>query len=93
MDSQRLPGADILLSKAWEQLFPITQCSRRARVDCGVRSTDPLPHQDLVFDLGDPVRWEYLLLEIDKPHLSMTEEDDSDLNDDDIKTLVRLSHL
>lgn len=71
-----------------------TRCSRRACVGCGVRSADPLPHQDLVFDLGDPVRWEYLLLETDKPHLSVTEEDDNDLNDDDdIKNLVRLSRL
>ncbi|XP_006148503.1 dynein regulatory complex subunit 7 isoform X5 [Tupaia chinensis] len=39
--------------------------------------------KDLVFDLGDPVRWEYMLLGTDKPHLSLTEEDDIDLNDDD----------
>ncbi|KAM5207902.1 dynein regulatory complex subunit 7 isoform 2-T7 [Hipposideros larvatus] len=39
--------------------------------------------KDLVFDLGDPLRWEYLLLGTDKPHLSLTEEDDNDLIDDD----------
>ncbi|XP_036131653.1 dynein regulatory complex subunit 7 [Molossus molossus] len=39
--------------------------------------------KDLVFDLGDPVRWEYMLLGTDKPHLSMTEEDEDGLNDDD----------
>ncbi|XP_032983027.1 dynein regulatory complex subunit 7 isoform X2 [Rhinolophus ferrumequinum] len=39
--------------------------------------------KDLVFDLGDPVRWEYLLLGTDKPYLSVTEEDDNELNDDD----------
>lgn len=40
-------------------------------------------HQDLIFDLGDPVRWEYMLLGTDKPHLSLTEEDDEGLDDDD----------
>nr|XP_033700990.1 dynein regulatory complex subunit 7 isoform X4 [Tursiops truncatus] len=39
--------------------------------------------KDLVFDLGDPVRWEYLLLETDKPLLSLTEEEDDGMNDDD----------
>lgn len=48
-------------------------------------------HQDLVFDLGDPVRWEYMLLGTDKPHLSMTEEEDEGLDDDDdIDDLVSL---
>lgn len=52
-------------------------------------SADPLPPQDLVFDLGDPVRWEYLLLGTDKSHLALTEEDDDGLNDDDdIENLV-----
>lgn len=49
-------------------------------------------HQDLVFDLGDPVRWEYMLLGTDKPHLSLTEEDDEGLDDDDdIDDLVSLA--
>ncbi|XP_016062002.1 PREDICTED: dynein regulatory complex subunit 7 isoform X2 [Miniopterus natalensis] len=39
--------------------------------------------KDLIFDLGDPVRWEYLLLGTDKPQLSIAEEDDDGLNDDD----------
>lgn len=40
------------------------------------------------------MRWEYLLLGTDKPYLSVTEEDDSDLNDeDDEDNLVSLSHL
>lgn len=57
----------------------------------GVRSADPLPHQDLIFDLGDPVRWEYLLLGTDKPQLSIAEEDDDGLNDDDdMENLVSL---
>lgn len=48
----------------------------------GAFSWFPL-HQDLIFDLGDPVRWEYMLLGTDKPHLSLTEEDDEGLDDDD----------
>lgn len=40
------------------------------------------------------MRWEYLLLGTDKPYLSVTEEDDSDLNDeDDEDNLVSLRHL
>uniref|UniRef100_A0A2K6KF28 Dynein regulatory complex subunit 7 n=1 Tax=Rhinopithecus bieti TaxID=61621 RepID=A0A2K6KF28_RHIBE len=39
--------------------------------------------KDLIFDLGDPVRWEYMLLGTDKSQLSLTEEDDSGINDDD----------
>uniref|UniRef100_A0A8C3WY03 Dynein regulatory complex subunit 7 n=1 Tax=Catagonus wagneri TaxID=51154 RepID=A0A8C3WY03_9CETA len=39
--------------------------------------------KDLVFDLGDPVRWEHMLLDTDKPLLSLTEGDDSETNDDD----------
>uniref|UniRef100_F6SS68 Dynein regulatory complex subunit 7 n=1 Tax=Callithrix jacchus TaxID=9483 RepID=F6SS68_CALJA len=38
--------------------------------------------KDLIFDLGDPVRWEYMLLGTDKPELSLT-EDDSGINDED----------
>ncbi|KAL0621630.1 Dynein regulatory complex subunit 7 [Plecturocebus cupreus] len=41
------------------------------------------PQQDLIFDLGDPVKWEYMLLGTDKPELSLTEEDDSGINDED----------
>lgn len=53
--------------------------------------SDPLLHQDLVFDLGDPVRWEYLLSETDKPLLSLTEEEDDGMNDDDdVENLVSL---
>ncbi|XP_060041463.1 dynein regulatory complex subunit 7 isoform X2 [Erinaceus europaeus] len=45
--------------------------------------------KDMVFDLGDPVRWEYMLLGTDKPHLSMVEEEeDEGMNDeDDIENL------
>uniref|UniRef100_A0A452S9N9 Dynein regulatory complex subunit 7 n=1 Tax=Ursus americanus TaxID=9643 RepID=A0A452S9N9_URSAM len=39
--------------------------------------------KDLVFDLGDPVRWEYLLLGTDKAPLSVAEEEDDAMNDDD----------
>ncbi|XP_029781495.1 dynein regulatory complex subunit 7 isoform X2 [Suricata suricatta] len=39
--------------------------------------------KDLVFDLGDPVRWEYLLLGTEKSHLSLTEEEEDGMNDDD----------
>ncbi|XP_031536503.2 dynein regulatory complex subunit 7 [Vicugna pacos] len=39
--------------------------------------------KDLIFDLGDPVMWEYLLLGTDKPLLSPTEEEDNGVNDDD----------
>ncbi|GAB1293504.1 Dynein regulatory complex subunit 7 [Apodemus speciosus] len=39
--------------------------------------------KELVFDLGDPVRWEYMLLGTDKPHLSLTDEDEEGLDDDD----------
>ncbi|XP_008066210.1 dynein regulatory complex subunit 7 isoform X2 [Carlito syrichta] len=34
--------------------------------------------KDLVFDLGDPMRWEYMLLGTDKPYLSLTEVNDED---------------
>ena len=53
--------------------------------------SDPLLHQELVFDLGDPVRWEYLLVETNKPFLSLTEEEDEGMNDDDdVEKLVSL---
>lgn len=52
------------------------------------------PYQDLIFDLGDPVRWEYLLLGTDKSHLSLTEEEDDGMNDDDdVENLVGLSSM
>uniref|UniRef100_G1MFE1 Dynein regulatory complex subunit 7 n=1 Tax=Ailuropoda melanoleuca TaxID=9646 RepID=G1MFE1_AILME len=43
--------------------------------------------KDLVFDLGDPVRWEYLLLGTDKAPLSVAEEEDDTMNDDDVENL------
>ncbi|XP_008833102.1 dynein regulatory complex subunit 7 isoform X1 [Nannospalax galili] len=44
--------------------------------------------KDLVFDLGDPVRWEYMLLGSDKPYLSLTEDYDEGMdNDDDVEYL------
>ncbi|XP_040109831.1 dynein regulatory complex subunit 7 isoform X2 [Oryx dammah] len=44
--------------------------------------------KELVFDLGDPVRWEYLLLGTDKPFLSLTEEEDEGVNgDEDVENL------
>ncbi|XP_012662279.1 dynein regulatory complex subunit 7 isoform X2 [Otolemur garnettii] len=39
--------------------------------------------KDLIFDLGDAVRWEFMLLGTDKPNLSLTEEEDNGMNDDD----------
>ncbi|XP_032280441.1 dynein regulatory complex subunit 7 isoform X2 [Halichoerus grypus] len=39
--------------------------------------------KDLVFDLGDPVRWEYLLLGTDKAHLSVAEDEEDGMNDDE----------
>ncbi|XP_012599411.3 dynein regulatory complex subunit 7 [Microcebus murinus] len=39
--------------------------------------------KDLIFDLGDPVRWEFMLLGTDKPNLSLIDDDDYELNDDD----------
>lgn len=59
-----------------------------------MHSVEPLPHQDLVFDLGDPVKWEYLLLGTDKPRLSMVEDEEDTLNEDyDIENLVSLIRL
>ncbi|XP_044116344.1 dynein regulatory complex subunit 7 isoform X1 [Neovison vison] len=43
--------------------------------------------KDLVFDLGDPVRWEYLLLGTDKPQLAVAEEEDDGMNDEDMENL------
>ncbi|XP_074054809.1 dynein regulatory complex subunit 7 [Macrotis lagotis] len=40
--------------------------------------------KDLIFDLGDPVRWEFLLLGTEKPYLSLYEmEDEEELADDE----------
>ncbi|XP_035867780.1 dynein regulatory complex subunit 7 [Phyllostomus discolor] len=44
--------------------------------------------KDLIFDLGDPVKWEYLLLGTDKPRLSLVDEEDDTLSEDyDIENL------
>lgn len=77
----------------WTRLFPPTP--HRVEQDgagwwWGALSR-PFPRQDLVFDLGDPVRWEYLLLGAEKSHLSLTEEEEDVLNDDDdVENLVSL---
>nr|XP_021520669.1 dynein regulatory complex subunit 7 [Aotus nancymaae] len=47
--------------------------------------------KDLIFDLGDPVRWEYMLLGTDKPELFLTEDDSGINNEDDVENLVSLS--
>lgn len=40
------------------------------------------------------MRWEYLLLGTDKPHLSILDEDDDNLvDDDDVENLVSLTRL
>ena len=82
------------LFSPWAWLFPAPSLPLWSRRGVhwlwGVLS-DPLLHQDLVFDLGDPVRWEYLLLGTDKPFLSLTEEEDEGMNDDDdVENLVSL---
>ncbi|XP_004690301.1 PREDICTED: dynein regulatory complex subunit 7 [Condylura cristata] len=38
---------------------------------------------DMIFDLGDPVKWEYLLLGTDKPYLATSDEDDEVTNEED----------
>ncbi|XP_027713724.1 dynein regulatory complex subunit 7 isoform X1 [Vombatus ursinus] len=45
--------------------------------------------KDLTFDLGDPVRWEFLLLGTEKPYLSLyeTEEEEGFAKDDGIENL------
>ncbi|XP_004704701.1 dynein regulatory complex subunit 7 isoform X1 [Echinops telfairi] len=46
--------------------------------------------KNLVFDLGDAVKWEYLLLGTDKPYLSMSDEEEegvNDYDDDDVGNL------
>lgn len=72
-------------------LFPVSPGSRGRQGAVWLTRLIPLPHQDLVFDLGDPVRWEYMLLGTDKPHLSLTEEEEEDVNDEeDLEGLVSL---
>lgn len=45
--------------------------------------------KDLLFDLGDPLRWEFLLLGTDKPILSLPEvEEEEELVDDEVEDLV-----
>ncbi|XP_067406158.1 dynein regulatory complex subunit 7 isoform X2 [Emydura macquarii macquarii] len=39
--------------------------------------------KDLTFDLGDPVRWEFMLLGTDKPLLLLPEEEEEELADED----------
>lgn len=39
--------------------------------------------QDLVFDLGDSVRWEYMLMGTNKPFLIQREEEEEVMYDDD----------
>lgn len=42
-----------------------------------------------MFDLGDPLRWEFLLLGADKPILSLPEvEEEEELVDDEVEDLV-----
>nr|XP_048672599.1 dynein regulatory complex subunit 7 isoform X2 [Caretta caretta] len=40
--------------------------------------------KDLTFDLGDPVRWEFMLLGTDKPLLLLPEEEEEELADEDL---------
>ncbi|XP_007670184.2 dynein regulatory complex subunit 7 isoform X2 [Ornithorhynchus anatinus] len=44
--------------------------------------------QDLIFDLGDPVRWEFLLLGTDKPLLMLSDmEEEEEFGEDDLDNL------
>uniref|UniRef100_F6URF0 Dynein regulatory complex subunit 7 n=1 Tax=Monodelphis domestica TaxID=13616 RepID=F6URF0_MONDO len=45
--------------------------------------------KDLIFDLGDPVRWEFMLFGTDKPYLTMAdqEEEEEAADEDDIEIL------
>ncbi|KAG8524304.1 Dynein regulatory complex subunit 7 [Galemys pyrenaicus] len=44
--------------------------------------------KDMIFDLGDPVKWEYMLLGTDKPYLATSEEDEDVMNEeDDVESL------
>ncbi|XP_053127437.1 dynein regulatory complex subunit 7 [Hemicordylus capensis] len=46
--------------------------------------------KDLLFDLGDPVRWEFMLLGADKPILSLPEvEEEEEMGDDEIEDLLK----
>ncbi|XP_060547636.1 dynein regulatory complex subunit 7-like [Pantherophis guttatus] len=46
--------------------------------------------KDLLFDLGDPVRWEFMLPSTDKPFLSLPEmEEEEDLGEDDVEDLMK----
>ncbi|XP_039209694.1 dynein regulatory complex subunit 7 isoform X2 [Crotalus tigris] len=46
--------------------------------------------KDLQFDLGDPVRWEFMLPSTDKPFLSLPEmEEEEDLGEDDVEDLMK----
>ncbi|XP_007431424.1 dynein regulatory complex subunit 7, partial [Python bivittatus] len=46
--------------------------------------------RDLQFDLGDPVRWEFMLPSTDKPLLSLPEmEEEEDLGEDDMEDLIK----
>ncbi|XP_070616801.1 dynein regulatory complex subunit 7 isoform X2 [Erythrolamprus reginae] len=46
--------------------------------------------RDLEFDLGDPVRWEFMLPSTDKPFLSLPEmEEEEDLGEDDMEDLMK----
>ncbi|KAH0619461.1 hypothetical protein JD844_000109 [Phrynosoma platyrhinos] len=45
---------------------------------------------DLLFDLGDPVHWEFMLLGADKPLLSMPEvEEEEEMGDDEVEVLLK----
>ncbi|XP_060131880.1 dynein regulatory complex subunit 7 isoform X2 [Zootoca vivipara] len=46
--------------------------------------------RDLQFDLGDPVRWEFMLLGTDKPLLSLPEmEEEEDLVEDEVDDMMK----
>nr|XP_060644219.1 dynein regulatory complex subunit 7 [Anolis sagrei ordinatus] len=46
--------------------------------------------RDLQFDLGDPVRWEFMLLGADKPLLSVPDvEEEEEMGDDEIEILLK----
>uniref|UniRef100_A0A8C8RPG4 Dynein regulatory complex subunit 7 n=1 Tax=Pelusios castaneus TaxID=367368 RepID=A0A8C8RPG4_9SAUR len=44
--------------------------------------------KELTFDLGDPVRWEFMLLGTDKPLLLLPEEEEEELGDEDLDDFV-----
>ncbi|XP_015268298.1 PREDICTED: dynein regulatory complex subunit 7 [Gekko japonicus] len=45
--------------------------------------------KDLEFDLGDPVRWEFMLLGTDKPLLSLPEIEEEEEGEDEIEDLMK----